>query len=226
MLRGIRSHLTYANVMASVAVFVALGGASYAAVRLPRNSVGASQIKNNAVSGAKVRDQSLTAADFNGSVQGPQGATGAQGPKGDPGSAGPRGEQGPGAVRLDATAPKAPISNPTPETVATVGPMTLKFSCPKDIVDKSTVLSVESTADATVTGTQQVSDLPTVVSLSRVDLPSGSAVFQVGANGSTKYSILHLVYRATGQVNIIDAMLTNDFATNTCSLAGAVVPAT
>ena len=53
MLEGIRSHLTYANVMASVAVFVGLGGASYAAVRLPRHSVGASQDRNNAVSGAK-----------------------------------------------------------------------------------------------------------------------------------------------------------------------------
>ena len=39
MLRGIRNRLTYANVMATVALFIALGGVSYAAVKLPKNSV-------------------------------------------------------------------------------------------------------------------------------------------------------------------------------------------
>lgn len=37
----IRGKLTYANVMATIAVFIALGGASYAAIKLPKNSVGA-----------------------------------------------------------------------------------------------------------------------------------------------------------------------------------------
>src|SRR4051794_13795005 len=34
----IRSALTYANVMATVAVFLALGGGAYAALKLPKNS--------------------------------------------------------------------------------------------------------------------------------------------------------------------------------------------
>ena len=37
-----RPRVTYANVMATIAVFVALGGASYAAIAVPRNSVGTS----------------------------------------------------------------------------------------------------------------------------------------------------------------------------------------
>ena len=69
-----RPRLTYANVVATIALFIALGGASYAALKLPRNSVGARQLKKNAVTGAKikksvvtgakVKDQSLTGQDI------------------------------------------------------------------------------------------------------------------------------------------------------------------
>jgi hypothetical protein len=70
-----RARLTYANVMATIAVFIALGGASYAAFKLPKNSVGSKQlkkssltlakIKKNAVNGAKVKNHSLSGADIN-----------------------------------------------------------------------------------------------------------------------------------------------------------------
>ncbi len=63
----IRPKLTYANVMATIAVFIALGGASYAAIKLPKNSVGSKQLKKNSVTGAKVKDRSLTGADINAS---------------------------------------------------------------------------------------------------------------------------------------------------------------
>ena len=42
----LRSHITYANVMATIALFIALGGTSYAVSQLPRNSVGAKQIRS------------------------------------------------------------------------------------------------------------------------------------------------------------------------------------
>ena len=45
-----RPKLTYANVTATMALFIALGGTGYAAVQLPRNSVGSSQIRSGAVS--------------------------------------------------------------------------------------------------------------------------------------------------------------------------------
>ncbi len=63
MLSRIRSRLTYSNVVASMALFIALGGVSYAAVTLPRNSVGTAQIKRNAVTGSKVKNSSLTGGD-------------------------------------------------------------------------------------------------------------------------------------------------------------------
>ncbi len=58
----IRGKLTYANVMATIAVFIALGGASYAAVKLPKNSVGSEQIKNGAITGAKIKNGAVTGA--------------------------------------------------------------------------------------------------------------------------------------------------------------------
>lgn len=47
-MRRIRA-LNYANVVATVALFISLGGVSYAAIALPANSVGASQLRSRAV---------------------------------------------------------------------------------------------------------------------------------------------------------------------------------
>ena len=61
----LRPRLTYANVTATLALFIALGGSTYAATQLPPNSVGSQQLKPNAVTSSKVRDHSLTATDIN-----------------------------------------------------------------------------------------------------------------------------------------------------------------
>jgi hypothetical protein len=55
-----RPQLNYANVIATIALFVALGGAAVAA-GLPRNSVGTSQLKRGAVSAAKLKRGAVTA---------------------------------------------------------------------------------------------------------------------------------------------------------------------
>lgn len=60
----IRKRLTYANVIATLALFIALGGGAFAAFRLPRNSVGNRQLRRNAVTGSKVKDGTLTGSDF------------------------------------------------------------------------------------------------------------------------------------------------------------------
>jgi hypothetical protein len=80
----------YANVLSTLCLVLLLGcGTAYAASQLlPKNSVGTAQIKNGAVTPAKLSPaakQSVT------------GATGPQGPKGEPGpkgEVGPRGEAG------------------------------------------------------------------------------------------------------------------------------------
>ena len=67
-----------ALVVSLVALAVALGGTGYAVTQLPSNSVGTAQIKKGAVTGAKVRNRSLTAIDFKKGtlLQGPRGGAG------------------------------------------------------------------------------------------------------------------------------------------------------
>jgi hypothetical protein len=78
------THLRH-NVVAYLALFVALSGTSYAAVTLAKDSVTAKQIKAGSVRTDEVKDKSLQARDFKSGElpagpQGPQGATGPAGP--------------------------------------------------------------------------------------------------------------------------------------------------
>src|SRR4051812_20827112 len=83
--------------VAMLSLAVALGGTSYAATKLPKNSVGNPQIKRNAVTGDKVKDASLFSNDFApGQIpKGPKGDTGGPGVAGPLGPAGTQGAQGP-----------------------------------------------------------------------------------------------------------------------------------
>ena len=91
MLSFVRRHW-----LAALALFVALGGTSYAAVKLPANSVGTKQIKNGAVTKAKLASGVAVSGP-----QGPAGAAGSKGdagPKGDPGAKGDAGANGTSGV--------------------------------------------------------------------------------------------------------------------------------
>lgn len=59
MIDAIQRRLSYSNVIATMALFIALGGVAVAA-GLPRNSVGSNQIKKGAVTAAKIRKQAVT----------------------------------------------------------------------------------------------------------------------------------------------------------------------
>lgn len=61
-MKRLRKRLTYANVMSSIAVFLVLGGAAFAATQLPKNSVGTKQLKKNAVTTAKIKKDAVTGA--------------------------------------------------------------------------------------------------------------------------------------------------------------------
>ena len=95
-------------IVACIALLVALGGTSVAAVsQLARNSVGTPQLRtgavtnpklrNNAVNSAKVANRSLLRVDFR-PGQLPAGPVGPQGPAGPAGAAGPAGPAGPAGV--------------------------------------------------------------------------------------------------------------------------------
>jgi len=105
----LRRHLTYANVVASLALFLALGGAAFAATQLPRNSVGTGQLKPEAVTTGKIakatRNQLKGARGATG-PQGPTGKTGAKGAAGAKGATGAKGDTGArGPAGTDGTGP-------------------------------------------------------------------------------------------------------------------------
>lgn len=70
---------TYSNVVATIALFFALAGGAYAATQLPKDSVGAAQLKKGAVTPAKLSTRAKAALV---GPTGPQGAKGEEGPAG------------------------------------------------------------------------------------------------------------------------------------------------
>ena len=142
-MRQIRARLSYANVMATLAVFIALGGTATAAVLvtgrevsdgsltgrdLRDRSVGTRDLAPSSVSGNRIKDGSLTARDLKDRTLGLRdlslslrarlgGAAGPQGERGPQlaGAAGPQGERGPQGPQGE----RGPGSTPVSTTGAT-----------------------------------------------------------------------------------------------------------
>jgi hypothetical protein len=92
-MKRLGDRLTYANVASTMALFLALGGTSYAVAALPRNSVGAEQLRSNsvgasetrrgAIRSSEIRDRSIRLRDISKSTKDSlHGQTGPQGPPG------------------------------------------------------------------------------------------------------------------------------------------------
>jgi hypothetical protein len=107
-------------IVALVALFVALGGGAYAALKLPKNSVGAAQLKKSAVTPTKLSRAAKTAL----SKPGPKGDTGARGPEGPRGDTG---AAGPGATILNWD--EAASATPVRKTIGTVLGVTFSAEC-------------------------------------------------------------------------------------------------
>ena len=97
-MRRLKHRLTFANVTAGLALFIALGGTSYAAITLPRNSVGANQLRTGSVRSAEIKDRTIGARDLTlGArrfLKGQKGEQGERGPVGPAGTAGTSGTSG------------------------------------------------------------------------------------------------------------------------------------
>jgi hypothetical protein len=87
MSRSIRKHANPASLIAMVALFVALGGVSYAAA-----TIGSAQIKNNSVKSVDIKNGTIVTKDIKKSTR--NALRGQQGPQGNVGAAGPAGPQG------------------------------------------------------------------------------------------------------------------------------------
>jgi len=111
MLSILRRRPSPALVISCLALAVALSGTGYAALKLPRNSVGTAQLKKDAVVSVKVKDGTLRAADFAPEEipPGPPGEIGPQGENGEKGDKGATGPSGPsglaGLVRVSSSSP-------------------------------------------------------------------------------------------------------------------------
>jgi hypothetical protein len=124
MRRSVRALISYGNVTGTLALFIALGGVSYAAVTLPDNSVGTNQIKNRSVTLGKIDKKARKSLRGQTGKAGANGAAGAAGPPGAPGSQGDPGTTGQqGGKGADGT-PGAPgaVGPRGPSDVYTVGP--------------------------------------------------------------------------------------------------------
>lgn len=65
-MQPIKDRLTYANVMATIAVFVALGGSAFAAATVvKKNSVSSKSVKNGTLKGVDVAKDTLTGDNIN-----------------------------------------------------------------------------------------------------------------------------------------------------------------
>jgi len=69
VLSSLRKHLSYSNVAATAALFIALGGTSYAVIRVDssdvvNNSLRSKDLRNNSVRSRDIRDNSLRARDL------------------------------------------------------------------------------------------------------------------------------------------------------------------
>lgn len=94
-MKHLLSRLSYANVISTLCLVLVLGGGSaYAATQLAKNSVGTNQLKNGAVTPAKLSGAAKQTMTGPAGPTGPKGATGARGATGATGGKGERGEKG------------------------------------------------------------------------------------------------------------------------------------
>jgi hypothetical protein len=142
VLAKLRTRLTFANVVSVIALFVALGGSSYAALTVTgktvkNSSLTGKDLKNNSVTGKDVKglasgdvvDRSLLAKDFEAGQlpSGPRGFTGPAGATGPGGATGPTfGRSGQGQCDPDSTdfltcASTGAINLPTSGRVLLIG---------------------------------------------------------------------------------------------------------
>jgi hypothetical protein len=246
-MEALRRRLSYANVMASVAVFVSLGGGAYAAVSLPRNSVGEDQLRRGAVTKSRIAHDSVGQSELrDGSVTksaltdwvwrqvrrgGSDGRDGPVGPEGPPGPPGPSGPAGPGskAIRFAAEA----STTPNPVQVLSVDGLRVDLSCDQsgadtalnNIVHSTQAGAIEETV-ASDSGANPPGFAAPDIGALRFEIPAGVTPTG-GPAASAGYSRVSVdgVYTSSTSTVQIRLVMIVDADADTCSAAGVAVPA-
>ena len=151
-----RPRFTYANVMATIAVFIALGGTSYGVLRItgknvPRNALTGADIRD--LTSRDIRNRSLLRRDFRAGELRARTA-GPRGPKGDKGDTGSKGDQGvPGPLLETLTSGKTEVGkyyalgSPAPSGQFAVDVISYQFPLPSTPIDHYLPPGTASTAD-------------------------------------------------------------------------------
>jgi hypothetical protein len=188
-----RRHLGYGNIVATVALFVALGGVGYAALTLPANSVGTRQLKNGSVTLRKISRGARRALHGQGGLIGPQGPRGPKGDRGPKGSTGAKGSQGPACLPTIAGC-QGPQGVPGPTAAAwasATGDAAVLGATPVNVlsltrapsatVKRTGMLKTTFNSRLIVTGSVQTTGA-TIVSCHLAVVPSGGAATVLGAD--------------------------------------------
>ena len=239
---ALRERLTYANVMATVAVFLALGGVSYAAVSLPRGSVGREQLRKDSVTKSRIARKSVGRSELRrrGVTKGSlsswirrqlrrRAKTGATGPRGATGARGPAGAAA-RRVRYSAAA----SATPDPVTAFDLNALRLTTSCDQGGGTTTLNFSVRSADGATLEETITVDDgsdpnTPGSASTAnlRINLPAGTTLPTGGPSADTGYTRVNVdgIYVSASTTMEVRLVAFVDGDADRCSLHGIVVPA-
>ena len=243
------SHLNYANVTATLAIFLALGGASYAAVSLPRDSVGTPQLRESSVTRGKLakgsvdtrqlRDDAVDASKVGPGavkkhslspwIRGQLARRGAQGPPGPKGESGPR---GPGAVPVRYS--QAASGTPNPVAVLDIRGLSFNASCDDSAGTVTLNFSASSAAAATLHETVTVDSGPDIsvpgnafTGNLQIDMPAGDLLQTGGPSAATGYTrvAVEAVYSAPGTTVDLHMFAVVNADAGRCSIDGVAVPA-
>jgi hypothetical protein len=216
----IRENLSYANVMATIAVFIALGGGAYAAVNLPKGSVGAKQLKKKAVRTAKIAGGAVTGAKV-----APDTLTGTAIDESTLGTVPNASRVGGSEVRQISW--RVPAGTTT-QTLFTAGGLTVKANCPagQDFVN----VAAESSVDESILGIGAVKNIPVYNEPTAGDtlMPGVDNVFEAGEQSLFQLddtaTVLSYGRGPSGSPVVTATFLANSHTvTGICSVVGTVV---
>jgi hypothetical protein len=236
--------LSYANVMATLAVFLGLAGGAYAAVSLPARSVDTHHIKRHAVTRSKLAARAVdthqlarravTLKRLSRGVRARLSRVGRPGPQGPRGPAGPA---GPSARRINFRA--GATASPIPSTVLDVEGFELAAACVLDAGNVRLDLTLTSSEDAVVQDMFSVdqgtdpgdSNTQTGTSAGNVQIPlSAGVAFAAGIPpvSAPNYlrSIATVIVTSDSRTITLNIAAIADADPQECSVAGTAVSAT